>query len=33
MYELVSQAIAVTDNGWWNDFFALLKLLYKLLGH
>jgi hypothetical protein len=33
MHELISQAIAMTDNGWWNDFIALLKLLVKLFGH
>jgi hypothetical protein len=32
MHELVLQAIAMADKGWWNAFIDMLKLLCKLFG-
>jgi hypothetical protein len=32
MHELVLQAIAMADQGWWKAFIDLAKLLCKLFG-
>lgn len=32
MHELVLHAVSMADQGWWNDFFELVKLLCKLFG-